>query len=333
MSKYLIIITLSFVFITAQTSYPQEETSNIKVGIINGRATYLPKPDFPQEAENSCASDLVKVEVEVEIKDFVGNVISAKAVSGDEVLRKSAEEAALKAKFRKTDDVDERKITGFLVYNFEPKIKCIDAGIVNKNALKIPKPQMPNLINLKHLQINKEIIVMVQITVNMEGRVLYAKALTGHPLLGRSFEMSARRTEFSPTFINGKPIYAKGFLIYKIKLSGDIEMRIDDEKILGEPINLPIPAYPFCNCKFGGKESTAGVQVEIGEEGNVISAQGISGHPIQKGISVTAAKNSKFSPTIVAGKTVKAKAILIYTFDNENYKVKGVSVKLIEPIE
>jgi hypothetical protein len=55
----------------------------IKRPIVNGKATKLPKPDYPQEAKASCANG--KVEVEVLIGED-GNVIEAKAISGDRLL-------------------------------------------------------------------------------------------------------------------------------------------------------------------------------------------------------------------------------------------------------
>ena len=56
------------------------------------------------------------------------------------------------------------------------------------------------------------------------------------------------------------------------------------------------------------------VQITIDEEGKVESAQAISGHPLLRAATAEAAKNSKFKPTIVAGKPVKVTGLLVYNF-------------------
>jgi outer membrane biosynthesis protein TonB len=327
MKKHLIIGAISILLIACQINFSQEKSLDVKVGIINGRATHLPSPEYPQEAEDSCASGLVKVAVAVEIKNFVGNVISAKAISGNEILRKSAEEAALKAKFRKTDDVDERKVSGFLVYNFEPKIKCVETGIVNNKAISLPKPRFANL---SHLNTDKDIIVAVQITVDMDGKVKYAKALTGHPLLRPACEMSARRAKFAPILIQGSPILVKALLVYKFKPDRMIETDIEkgDKAVIGTAIKLVKPPSPFCNCRFGGNQSVS-VEAKIDKQGNVTSAKAYSGHPILKNISEKAALASKFLPL-----NINAKIMIVYEFEaiNNNREVKfnNIYVKEIE---
>ncbi len=73
-----------------------QEEKIIRGGIVNGKATKLPKPDYSQEAKDFCAKG--QVEVEVLIGED-GNVLEAKAISGDGLLYASAVEAAKKAKF------------------------------------------------------------------------------------------------------------------------------------------------------------------------------------------------------------------------------------------
>lgn len=85
-------------------------------GPINGKATYLPKPPYPAPA---IALNLQgKVDVQVMI-DETGNVVSAKAVSGNLLFRAGAEKAAWNAKFSPTYlGKMPVKVTGVIVYNF-----------------------------------------------------------------------------------------------------------------------------------------------------------------------------------------------------------------------
>ena len=193
----------------------------VEGGIVNGKATYLPKPDYPQEAKDFCASGIISVEVEIDGK---GDVISAKAISGDKLLHKSAVEAAQKAKFQQTTNRGVPiKIKGIVVYNFVPENKCIVVGIVNNKALFIPKPQIANLNHPRHFQIKEEQIVTVQIIIDESGKVVRAKAISGHPLLRGACENSARQATFTPSFINGPPIKIKALLVYKFKPDGTID--------------------------------------------------------------------------------------------------------------
>ncbi|MFN0277294.1 MAG: TonB family protein [Pyrinomonadaceae bacterium] len=86
------------------------------LGVITGKATYLPKPPYPAHA---VAMNLQgKVDVQVMI-DENGKVISANAVSGHKLLRAAAESAARNAKFDPTYlSKVPVKVTGVIVYNF-----------------------------------------------------------------------------------------------------------------------------------------------------------------------------------------------------------------------
>lgn len=91
-------------------------------GIVNGRARVLPKPKYPKEAGSICAME--KIEIVVLI-DMAGEVIAAKAVSGAEILRKAAEDAALKTKFAPTlITTSPIYVKGKIVYHFIPAKSC-----------------------------------------------------------------------------------------------------------------------------------------------------------------------------------------------------------------
>lgn len=85
-------------------------------GVINGEAKYLPKPTYPPAAVALQVSGAVNVQVTI---DESGKVISARAVSGNPLLRQAAENAARRATFSTTylSEVPV-KVTGMIVYNF-----------------------------------------------------------------------------------------------------------------------------------------------------------------------------------------------------------------------
>ena len=56
------------------------------------------------------------------------------------------------------------------------------------------------------------------------------------------------------------------------------------------------------------------VQVLIDEEGYVISAEAVSGHPLLQATSVAAAREARFAPTRLEGQPVKVAGVIQYNF-------------------
>jgi TonB family protein len=94
----------------------------VSSGVLNGRATSLPKPEYPEAAKAVRAGGTVVVRVVV---DESGDVISAAAISGHPLLRAASVEAAKAAKFPATmiDTPKPVKVSGMVVYNFVPPTK------------------------------------------------------------------------------------------------------------------------------------------------------------------------------------------------------------------
>jgi len=81
----------------------------------------------------------------------------------------------------------------------------------------------------------------------------------------------------------------------------------------GKATNLVKPAYPPA-ARAVRASGAVNVQVTIDENGNVISASAVSGHPLLRDSAVNAARSSKFSPTMLSGQKVKVTGIIVYNF-------------------
>ncbi|QQS33359.1 MAG: TonB family protein [Acidobacteriota bacterium] len=81
----------------------------------------------------------------------------------------------------------------------------------------------------------------------------------------------------------------------------------------GKAISLPKPAYPPAAkaVRAGGSVS---VQVLIDENGNVVSANAVSGHPLLQAAAASAARGARFSPTLLSGQPVKVSGVITYNF-------------------
>jgi len=90
----------------------------ISGGVLNGKATSLPKPAYPAAAKAIRAGGSVSVQVTI---DESGRVVSASAVSGNPLLRAAAVQAAQGARFSPTLLSGQAvKVTGVITYNFVP---------------------------------------------------------------------------------------------------------------------------------------------------------------------------------------------------------------------
>lgn len=97
---------------------PKPAPKTISGGVVNGKATSLPKPPYPPAARAVRASGAVSVQVLI---DENGRVVSANAVSGHPLLRAAAESAARGARFSPTQLSGQPvKVSGIITYNFVP---------------------------------------------------------------------------------------------------------------------------------------------------------------------------------------------------------------------
>ena len=81
----------------------------------------------------------------------------------------------------------------------------------------------------------------------------------------------------------------------------------------GKAISLPKPDYP-AEAKAAGAEGVVVIQVTIDEQGNVTEARALSGPRMLQEVSVNAALQAKFSPTLIQGEPVKVTGVIVYNF-------------------
>jgi TonB family protein len=219
------IALLSFVVVPAQ-EIPKE----IKGGILNGKATYLPAPEYPAELKIAGVEGVVFVDVVI---DESGTVISAK-VSSSEALKnrpgkefdeqqlpaaqarfdEAAQRAALEAKFSPTllSGIPIR-VSGSIIYNFligDADTSAVNGGIVNGKASSLPLPAYPEVAKAVRAGGN----VVVRVTISENGDVTAASAISGHPLLRAAAVEAAKTAKFAPTMLSGQQVKVSGMLIY-----------------------------------------------------------------------------------------------------------------------
>src|SRR5918912_466000 len=99
-----------------ETSKPLEVKRIQSIGVVNGIATFLPKPAYTALAKAAHASGTVTVQVTI---DESGKVISARALSGHPLLLRESVQAAYQARFTPTLLSNQPvKVSGIITYNF-----------------------------------------------------------------------------------------------------------------------------------------------------------------------------------------------------------------------
>lgn len=94
--------------------------------------------------------------------------------------------------------------------------------------------------------------------------------------------------------------------------------KVVDEKVeTGNVIEAPHPAYPN-EARKQQITGTVKVSIEVGEDGQVISAKATDGPAALRGAAIEAAYKARFQPTKLKGKPIKVKRALSYDFVLDN---------------
>ena len=93
--------------------------------------------------------------------------------------------------------------------NPPPKTR-VSGGILNGRAVKLVKPSYP----AEAVKAGASGQVTVQLVFDEDGKVIWARATSGHPLLRTVCEDAAWQSTFPPLRVEGKPEKVMGFLVY-----------------------------------------------------------------------------------------------------------------------
>ena len=86
----------------------------------------------------------------------------------------------------------------------------VSGGVLNGRALNKIKPTYPAAARADGASGTVE----VRIVFDETGKVIWAKAVSGHPTLRQAAEDAAWQTKFSPTILSGQPVRTSGILLY-----------------------------------------------------------------------------------------------------------------------
>jgi Ca-activated chloride channel family protein len=90
----------------------------------------------------------------------------------------------------------------------------LSAGVLNGKALRLPVPTYPSAARNSGAQGR----VVVEVIIDEQGKVIEARAVSGHAFLLQPAVQAARQARFTPALLSGQPIKVKGTINYVFTL-------------------------------------------------------------------------------------------------------------------
>jgi TonB family protein len=112
-----------------------------------------------------------------------------------------------------------------------------------------------------------------------------------------------------------KPDGESGNVVFMTRADGDSkQLRVVPNGVLqGSAIKRVQPSYPTV-AKAAGVSGQVLVQVLVGPDGRVLTADAVSGHPLLRDASVEAARQWQFKPTELSGAAAPVQGVLTFNF-------------------
>jgi protein TonB len=96
----------------------------------------------------------------------------------------------------------------------KPLLRPISGGVLNGSAISLPKPLYPEQAKT----VRASGIVAVEVVIDTNGKVISARAVSGHPMLQQAAVQAANQARFSPTTLSGQPVKVTGTINYNFAL-------------------------------------------------------------------------------------------------------------------
>jgi TonB family protein len=97
----------------------------------------------------------------------------------------------------------------------KPLLKPVSGGVLNGKAINLPKPNYPPAAR----SARASGVVVVEVVIDETGKVIAAKATSGHMLLKQAAVEAAKGARFSPTLLSGQPVKISGEINYNFALA------------------------------------------------------------------------------------------------------------------
>lgn len=97
----------------------------------------------------------------------------------------------------------------------KPLLKPVSGGVLNGKAINLPKPIYPNAARSARMMG----VVVVEVVIDVNGKVISARAVSGPSLLQQAAVQAAYQAKFSPTLLSDQPVKVVGTINYNFALA------------------------------------------------------------------------------------------------------------------
>lgn len=124
------------------------------------------------------------------------------------VVKTSAPASDKPAETKSGDEMATRPV-------IKPLLKPVSGGVLNGKAVSLPKPVYP--LAAKSTRMSG--VVVVEVVIDVNGKVISARAVSGPGLLQQAAVQAAYQAKFSPTTVSDQPVKVMGTISYNFALS------------------------------------------------------------------------------------------------------------------
>jgi len=97
----------------------------------------------------------------------------------------------------------------------KPLMKPVSGGVLNGKAISMPAPEYPEMAK----RMRATGLVTVDVVIDVNGKVISAKASGGNAVLQQAAVKAAYLARFSPTTLSGQPVKVSGVINYNFSLN------------------------------------------------------------------------------------------------------------------
>ncbi|MBC7912049.1 MAG: energy transducer TonB [Pyrinomonadaceae bacterium] len=97
----------------------------------------------------------------------------------------------------------------------KPLLKPVSGGVLNGKAIELPSPEYPEIAR----RMRATGMVSVEVVIDVSGKVISAKAVSGNGMFHQAAVQAALRARFSPTTLSGQPVKVTGSINYNFSLA------------------------------------------------------------------------------------------------------------------
>jgi hypothetical protein len=224
--------------------------------------------------------------------------------------------------------IEERKVS-----DSEPFLSLAD-GFLNSRYTFCESPQFPEAARKARQKLVKS---KVLVTIGQYGGILHAKTVEGDPAFRANVYNTLGSMNFRQSYFMGKPIRIEGYVnftqnpantILCREASQDLEIpaAIDGGVLNEHAKTCEFPEFPADAKAAGLKTVEAKIRVVVDEQGKVIDARTMGGHPSFSEAAVKSAMKATFPRSLITSKPVQVHGILVFN-QNANNEIRCGNAK------